>query len=62
MIKYDDVDRDTLIVIHNIILLTTNAFNYNDFEKKFVEHDDRSSFLNENEKKNDVVVDVETKK
>jgi len=29
----------------------TNSFNYNDFEKPFVEHDDRLAFLNENEKK-----------
>jgi len=44
----------------------TNAFNYNDFEKTFVEHDDddddRLAFLNENEKKNGVPVDVEMKK
>jgi len=42
----------------------TNAFNYNDFEKTFVEHDDddRLAFLNENLKKNGVLVDVEMKK
>lgn len=40
----------------------TNSFNYNDFEKPFVEHDDRLAFLNENEKKNDIPVDVEMKK
>lgn len=44
----------------------TNAFNYNDFEKTFVEHnggdDDRLAFLNENEKKNGVPVDVEMNK